>query len=144
MYRRTRGNRNRKHQKFSCLYPKYTNLVVFSIPTSSFFFQFILAHLPLTALFRAGSCVDIVLDGPGRVTQNTHPHKFPSPSSSKMKILYNLGGISHARDALRVDHRSCKQKSYTSSKKMRIVQAVDRLVEEENLHQNVAAASRCA
>jgi DNA-binding transcriptional regulator YiaG len=56
-----------------------------------------------------------------------------------MKILYNLGGISHAHNALRVDHRSCKQKSYTSSKKTRTVQAVDRLVEEENLHQNVAA-----
>jgi hypothetical protein len=26
-----------KRQKFSCLYPKYTNLVVCSIPTSSFF-----------------------------------------------------------------------------------------------------------
>ncbi len=39
IYRRTHGNRNRKHQKFSCLYPKYTNLVVFSIPTSSFFFN---------------------------------------------------------------------------------------------------------
>ncbi len=65
-----------------------------------------------------------------------------------MKILYNLGGISHARDALRVDHRSCKQKSYTSSEKMQIVQAVDRLVEEENVLLAVgllgATASRCA
>ncbi len=56
-----------------------------------------------------------------------------------MKLVYNLGGINHARDALRIDHRSYKQRSYTSSKKMQIVQVVDRLVEEENLPQNVAA-----
>ena len=56
-----------------------------------------------------------------------------------MKLVYNLGGINHARDALRIDHRSYKQRSYTSSEKMQIVQAVDRLVEEENLPQNVAA-----
>jgi hypothetical protein len=56
-----------------------------------------------------------------------------------MKLVYNLGGINHARDALWIDHRSSKQRSYTSSKKMQIVQAVDRLVEEENLPQNVGA-----
>ncbi len=56
-----------------------------------------------------------------------------------MKLVYNLGGINHARDALWIDHRSYKQRSYTSSKKMQIVQAVDRLVEEENLPQIVAA-----
>jgi hypothetical protein len=56
-----------------------------------------------------------------------------------MKLVYNLGGINHARDALRIDHRSYMQRSYTSSKKMQIVQAVDRLVEEENLPQHVAA-----
>ncbi len=56
-----------------------------------------------------------------------------------MKLVYNLGGINHARDALRIDHRSYKQRSYTSSKKMQIVQAVDRLVEEENPPKNVAA-----
>jgi hypothetical protein len=31
-----------------------------------------------------------------------------------MKLVYNLGGISHARDALRIDHRSYKQRSYIS------------------------------
>jgi hypothetical protein len=36
----TCGNIIWKRQKFSCLYPKYTNLVVCSIPTSSFFFDF--------------------------------------------------------------------------------------------------------
>ena len=56
-----------------------------------------------------------------------------------MKLVYNLGGINHAHDALQIDHRSYKQRSYTSSEKMQIVQAVDRLVEEENLPQNVAA-----
>jgi hypothetical protein len=55
-----------------------------------------------------------------------------------MKLVYNLGGINHARDALRIDHSSYKQRSYTSSEKIQIVQAVDRLVEEENLPQNVA------
>ncbi len=50
-----------------------------------------------------------------------------------MKLVYNLGGINHASNALRIDHRSYKQRSYTSSEKMQIVQAVDRLVEEENL-----------
>ena len=54
-----------------------------------------------------------------------------------MKLVYNLGGISHARDALRIDHGSYKQRSYTLSEKMQIVQAEDRLVEEENLPQNV-------
>ncbi len=73
------------------------------------------------------------------MTQNTNPHKSPSPSLSKMKLVYNLGSINHARDALRIDHRSSKQRSYTSSEKMQIVQAVDRLVEEENLPQNIAA-----
>jgi hypothetical protein len=56
-----------------------------------------------------------------------------------MKLVYNLGGINHARNALRIDHRSYKQRSYTSSEKMQIVQAVDRLVEKEYLPQNVAA-----
>jgi hypothetical protein len=56
-----------------------------------------------------------------------------------MKLVYNLGGINHARDALRIDHWSYKQRSYTSSEKMQIVQAVDRLVEEENLPQHVTA-----
>jgi hypothetical protein len=56
-----------------------------------------------------------------------------------MKLVYNLGGINHARNALRIDHRSYKQRSYNSSKKMQIVQAVDRLVEDENLPQHVAA-----
>jgi hypothetical protein len=56
-----------------------------------------------------------------------------------MKLAYNLGGINHACDALRIDHRSYKQRSFTSSKKVQILQAVDRLVEEENLPQNVGA-----
>jgi hypothetical protein len=42
-----------------------------------------------------------------------------------MKLVYNLGGINHAHDALRIDHRSYKQRNYTSSEKMQIVQAVD-------------------
>jgi hypothetical protein len=50
-----------------------------------------------------------------------------------MKLVYNLGGINHARDALPVDHRSYKQRSFTASEKVQILQAVDRLVEEENL-----------
>jgi hypothetical protein len=41
-----------------------------------------------------------------------------------VKLVYNLGGINHARDALRIDHRSYKQRSYTSSEKMQIDQAV--------------------
>jgi hypothetical protein len=56
-----------------------------------------------------------------------------------MKLVYNLSGINHARNALRVDHRSYKQRSFTASEKVQILQAVDRLVEEENLPQNVAA-----
>jgi hypothetical protein len=56
-----------------------------------------------------------------------------------MKLVYNLSGINHTRCALRIDHRSYKQRSYTSSKKMQIVQAVDRLVEEKNLPQYLAA-----
>ncbi len=39
-YPRTCSNINWKSQKFSCLYPKYINLVVCSIPTSRFFFDF--------------------------------------------------------------------------------------------------------
>jgi hypothetical protein len=58
-----------------------------------------------------------------------------------MKLVYNLGSINHARDALRIDHRSYKQKSYTSSKKMQIVQAVDRLLAVGLLG---TTASRCA
>jgi hypothetical protein len=57
-YRRTRGNIIWKRQKFSCLYPKYTNLVVCSIPTSSFisiFFGAPASHCPFSSWVLRGS-----------------------------------------------------------------------------------------
>jgi hypothetical protein len=48
----------------------------------------------------------------GRVTQNTNTHKPPESSSAKMKLVYNIGGISHAYEAQRIQDRTLKHRPY--------------------------------
>ena len=57
-----------------------------------------------------------------------------------MKLVYNLSGISHARNAQRIEQRETKRRSFTSAEKMKLVRAVESAITTENLHLNVAAS----
>ena len=57
----------------------------------------------------------------------------------KMKLVYNLSGTSHARNAQRIEQRETKRRSFTSAEKMKLVRAVESAINTENLHLSVAA-----
>ena len=57
-----------------------------------------------------------------------------------MKLVYNLSGMNHARDALCVQNRSCKKKVFSSGEKMKIVRAVEKMLVQEQISLAVAAA----
>ena len=57
-----------------------------------------------------------------------------------MKLVYNLSGMNHARDALSVQNRSCKKKVFSSGEKMKIVRAVEKMLVQEQISLAVAAA----
>ena len=44
-----------------------------------------------------------------------------------MRLIYNQGGIGHAREAQRVQDRAFKKQGYSSGEKMKLVRAVDKL-----------------
>ena len=56
-----------------------------------------------------------------------------------MRLIYNTSGISHARDAARIESRSGRRQSYSSGEKMKIVRAVEKMVREEQVSLAVAA-----
>ena len=56
-----------------------------------------------------------------------------------MRLIYNLSGTSHARDALRVENRTERRRHLTSGEKMKIVRSVDAMMATENFPLNVAA-----
>ena len=57
-----------------------------------------------------------------------------------MRLIYNQGGIGHAREAQRIKDRAYKRQSFSSCEKMKIVRAVDKMMVEENITLGVAAA----
>ena len=57
-----------------------------------------------------------------------------------MRLVYNLGGINHAREVQRIKNRTYKRQSFSSCEKMKIVRAVDKMMAEENVTFAVAAA----
>ena len=56
-----------------------------------------------------------------------------------MKLLYNPSGLSHLRDAQCIQERSGQRTTRTSSEKMKIVDAVERMMELEKLDMNNAS-----
>jgi len=92
------------------------------------FFVFFLAHPLLAAYFCSRSCVDLLLLPPLFPWPRSTKHK-PSQLShirlptnkDKMRLIYNLSGTSHARDAQRVEHRRSKRRSFSAGEKMKIV-----------------------
>ena len=58
-----------------------------------------------------------------------------------MKItVYNQGGVSHTRKQKRIDEEARRRVQYSAADKVKILTAVDKMMAEENLHQNQAAA----
>jgi len=57
-----------------------------------------------------------------------------------MRLIYNQGGIGHAREAQHIQDRAFKRQRFSSGEKMKIVQAVNKMQEEENITLGVAAA----
>ena len=57
-----------------------------------------------------------------------------------MKLIYNPGGINHACDALCIENRACRKQAYSSGEKMKIVRAVEKMLEDEHISLGVAAA----
>ena len=115
---------------------------VCSIPTSVFFSIFfwrIYHWLPFLALSPVSVPYCSAPSLFGGVSQNTNTHKSPT-LASKMRLIYNPGGIGHARKAQRVQDRAFKRQSYSSGEKMKIVHAVDKMLVEENITLGVAAA----
>ena len=56
-----------------------------------------------------------------------------------MRLVYNLSGTSHARDAQRIEQRETKRRTFTAAEKMKIVRAVESAMARENLPLNLAA-----
>ena len=57
-----------------------------------------------------------------------------------MRLIYNQGGISHAREALRIENRAVRKPAFSSGEKMKIVRAVEKMLGEEQISLGVAAA----
>ena len=55
-----------------------------------------------------------------------------------MKLVYNKSGVSQARDALRIEQRTLKYRSYITGEKLGLLHSFEALVEEENIPRNVA------
>ncbi len=55
--------------------------------------------------------------------------------------MYNIGGISHAREAQRIQDRTLKHRSYTHGKKLKLILRFDALVEQESVPINVASTT---
>ena len=56
-----------------------------------------------------------------------------------MRLIYNLSGTSHARDAQRIETRTEQRRHFSASEKMKIVRAVDAVMATESLSLNLAA-----
>ena len=57
-----------------------------------------------------------------------------------MRLIYNQGGINHARKALRIENRGVRKPAFSSGEKMKIVRAVEKMLGEEHISLGVAAA----
>ncbi len=115
-----------------------------SIPTLLLFLNFFRRSASLPPLFvlslllvAYGESLSVF----GRMTQNTNTHKPPESSSAKMKLVYNIGGISHAHEAQRIQDRTLKHRSYTHGKKLKLLQRFDALVEQESVPINIASTT---